>query len=100
MRIYWSFPTIEAEVGLGSARAASTGTQSNNRTSSVDMPTLMGRGREGVRQVFDDHFYEANRKWLKSLPDLPGEYLAARIKHEHKARLANGTGQPKSAEPQ
>jgi len=91
---------LAAEIGQGSARAASTGSKSNNRSSGLLLPTMMGRGREGVRQVFDDYFYEANLKWLKSMTDLPGEYLAARIEHEHKERAKRGIGQPQSEDPE
>jgi len=86
--------TTEAEIGQGNARAASTGSESHNQTSGFELPTLLGRGREGVRQVFDDYFYEANRRWLTSMQDVPGEYLAERIKHEYKRRDAAGIGQP------
>ncbi len=92
--------TIEADVGQGDARAASTGSESTNQSSGFELATLMGRGREGVRQVFDDYFYEANRKWLTSMQDLPGEYLADRIKHEHKRRAEAGLGQPVAEDPQ
>ena len=91
-------PVVEAEIGQGDARAASTGTKANNQVAGLELPTLMGRGPQGVRRVFDDHYYEANRRWLKSLPDLPGEYLAERIKHEHKRRAKLGIGQPAAPE--
>lgn len=94
-----SGPTAEAEIGRGNARAAGTGSESTNDGATLGLPTLLGRGRLGVRKVFDDYYYEANRKWLKSMPDLPGEYLAARIKHEHKRREELGIGQPPSESP-
>ena len=93
-------PTMEADIGRGNARAAGTGSESTNDGATLGLPTLLGRGRLGVRKVFDDYYYEANRKWLKSIPDLPGEHLAARLKHEHKRRQELGIGQPPDGDPQ
>lgn len=87
-------PTQAADIGLGNARAAGSGSESNNQTSGFELPTLMGSGSQTVRRIFDDYYYEANRKWLKSMQDVPGEYLAERIKHEYKRRDAAGIGQP------
>lgn len=83
-------PNIEASVGQGNARAASTGEGATNRGTLLGLPELESRGRLGVRKVFDARFVTADTRWLETLQDVPGNYLAARIAFEHKRRARAG----------
>ncbi len=86
-------------VARGSARAAGTGSESTNAGAQLGLPELEGRGRLGVRRVFDDKFIVANRRWLSSLQDVPGDYMAARIELDHKRRAKAGLSPPEPEDP-
>lgn len=86
--------TMEADVAKGAARAAGTGDEVTNTGATIGVPALQSREQAGVRKVFDDKFVTANPRWLATLADVPGAYLAARISHEFKRRKKAGTGQP------
>lgn len=91
----------EGFVGEGSARAASTGDQVTNSGANMGLPEITSQSnRIGIRKVFDDSFMIANERWLQTLADVPGEYLAARIAEEHKRRKAAGILQPEAEDPQ
>lgn len=92
-------PEIQAPIARGNARASGTGSESTNSGPTVGLADVTSRGRVGVRKIFDDHFVEADQRWLNSLADVPGEYLQEIIKHEHKRRLASGIAQEESADP-
>lgn len=92
-------PPVDSFVARGNARAASTGDGSTNTGALIGLPELVSRGRLGVRKVFDDKFMVANRRWLTSLEDVPGEYLAARIAMEHKRRKKLGLSPPEPEDP-
>ncbi|MFD1156277.1 tetratricopeptide repeat protein [Roseovarius aestuarii] len=85
--------TVRAPVARGDARAAGTGDEVTNTGATLALPSLQSDEQLGVRRVFDDVFIVANDRWLKTLEDVPGAFLAARIAHEHKARRKAGTGQ-------
>lgn len=86
-------PTEEAPVGKGAGRASGTGDEVTNTGASVGLPALQSREQRSVRRVFDDKFVVASPRWLETLEDVPGAYLAARIAQEYKARKKAGTGQ-------
>lgn len=92
---------VAAPVARGSARAAGEGDESTNTGALLGLPELrtLASG-ERVRKVFDDKFMVANRRWLATLSDVPGEYLAERIKHERKRREKLGLAQPEPEDPQ
>jgi len=81
-------PTAEAQVGLGNVRAAGSGDEATNAGTSLSMAELTSRKRLGVRKQFDDRFMLANDRWLRTLSDVPGAFLAARIAEERKRRIA------------
>ena len=89
-------PEVEAPTGEGSGRAAGTGSGTTNSGALLGLPELRGLGSAGVRKVFDDKFIVANSRWLQTLQDVPGTYLAARIKHEHKRRAKLGLAPPEA----
>jgi len=91
--------TMEAPVGLGNGRAAGTGDSTTNTGANMGLPDLISQGRLGVRQNFDGKMIVASERWLTTLADLPGAYLAARLKEEHKRREDLGTDQPEAADP-
>ncbi len=93
-------PPVESFVARGNARAASTGDGSTNTGALLGLPELQSRGRLGVRKVFDDKFMVANMRWLQTLEDVPGEYLAARIAMEHKRRKKLGLSPPEPEDPE
>lgn len=93
-------PAVESFVGEGNARAASTGSGTNNTGALLGLPELESTGPRPVRRVFDDRFMVANRRWLAALEDVPGEFLAARIAHERKRRRALGLAPPDLEDPQ
>lgn len=86
-------PTTLAPVARGAARAAGTGDAVTNTGATLGLPELQSREQLGVRRVFDDKFIVASPRWLETLEDVPGAYLAARIAQEYKARKKAGTGQ-------
>ncbi|SNR67134.1 hypothetical protein [Puniceibacterium sediminis] len=88
-----------SSVAQGSARAAGTGSEATNAGALIGLPELESRGRLGVRRVFDDKFIMANRRWLATLPDVPGDYMAARITFEHKRRDKAGLSPPEPEDP-
>jgi Ca-activated chloride channel homolog len=84
----------------GNARAAGTGEGTTNVGALIGLPELESTGQDRVRRVFDDRFMVANRRWLTSLEDVPGEYLGARIAHERKRRRDRGLAPPEPEDPQ
>ncbi len=91
--------TVESSIAQGNARAAGTGDATTNTGALLGFPELESHGRIGVRKQFDDKFVVANTRWLATLPDVPGQYLAARIRHEHKRRVKLGLSQPQPEDP-
>jgi Ca-activated chloride channel family protein len=91
--------TVEAEIGRGAGRAAGTGEGVTNTGATVGLPALQSRDQIGVRKVFDDSFVLANPRWLVTLEDVPGAFLAARLSHEYKRRKKAGQGQPEADNP-
>ncbi|KMK65185.1 tetratricopeptide repeat protein [Puniceibacterium sp. IMCC21224] len=92
-------PKVESGIAKGNARAASTGSDTTNAGALIGLPELDSRGRVGVRKVFDDKFMVANTRWLSTLQDVPGDYLAARILHEFKRRNKLGLTPPDPEDP-
>ena len=91
--------TVEAETGRGSGRASGTGDEVTNTGATVGLPALQSHEQKSVRKVFDDAFVVASPRWLATLEDVPGAFLAERIAHERKARLATGRAQPEAEDP-
>lgn len=85
--------TAEAPIARGSARAAGSGDEVTNTGAALALAELQSHDQTGVRRVFDDAFIEASPRWLATLEDVPGAFLAARISHEHKRREKAGIGQ-------
>lgn len=83
-------PSADSTIARGNARAAGSGSQVTNTNTMLGLAELDTRGRLGVRRVFDDKFIMADGRWLAQLADVPGEYMAARIAHEHKRRVKLG----------
>ncbi|MFZ5963718.1 hypothetical protein ACOXXX_12250 [Thalassococcus sp. BH17M4-6] len=90
---------VLASVAQGNARAAGGGSESTNAGALIGLPELRSRGRLGIRRVFDDKFMVANERWLATLSDVPGDYLAARITHEFKRRRDLGLLPPDPEDP-
>lgn len=90
---------VKSSIAQGNARAAGAGDETTNTGALLGLPELESHGRIGVRKQFDDKFMVANSRWLATLSDVPGEYLAARIKHEYKRRAKLGLGQPEPEDP-
>jgi Ca-activated chloride channel family protein len=91
---------VQSFVAQGSARAAGEGDESTNFGALLGLPELQSHSDEtAVRKVFDDKFMVANRRWLETLSDVPGEFLAARIAHEQKRRAKLGLTQPEPEDP-
>lgn len=86
-------PTILAPIARGDARGAGSGDEVTNTGGALALAELETRAGAHVRRVFDDTFIAANPRWLATLADVPGAYLAERISYEHKQRRDNGTGQ-------
>lgn len=84
----------KADVAKGAARASGTGDEVTNTGATIGLPVVQNHELRRVRKVFDDKFVVANPRWLATLEDVPGAYLAARISHEHKRRKKAGEGQP------
>jgi len=101
--VEWSIrdegPEAEGGIARGTTRAAGTGDETTNSGSIIGLSELESRGRLGVRKVFDDTFVAASPRWLKTLDDVPGAFLAERIKHERKRREKAGIGQPDGVPP-
>ena len=93
-------PTAEGPIARGNARAAGTGDEVTNTNTMMGLAKVENRGQRRVRRVFDDKFMIANDRWLAQLSDVPGEYLAARIAHEHKRRVRLGLSPPEAEDPQ
>lgn len=91
---------VKSSIAQGSARAAGAGDESTNTGALLGLPELATHGRVPVRKVFDDKFMVANDRWLVTLADVPGEFLAARIKHEQKRRGKLGLAQPVPEDPE
>ncbi len=92
-------PTAQSGIARGSARASGTGADVTNSGPGVGLPLLQSRAQRGVRKVFDDKFVVAGSRWLATLEDVPGAFLAVRIAHEHKRRAKAGIGQKAAEEP-
>jgi Ca-activated chloride channel homolog len=91
--------TAKAETGQGQARAQGTGSQANNFGTNPAIPLILSDEQQQVSRVFDAQFVEATDRWLATLEDEPGLYLAARIAEEHKARVSAGTAMPEAESP-
>ena len=85
--------TTDAPIARGDARASGTGDEVTNTSATPALAEIVSRGEQRVRQVFDAQSITANARWLATLEDVPGAFLAERIYHEHKARRDAGTGQ-------
>ena len=92
-------PEAEGFIARGDGRAAGTGSEVTNTNTMLGLAELDSRGQLGVRRVFDDKFIVADERWLAQLSDVPGEFLAARIAHEHKRRVELGISPPPSEDP-
>ncbi|WP_135502934.1 hypothetical protein [Roseovarius aestuariivivens] len=92
-------PSADSFVARGNARAAGTGTEVTNTNTMMGLAELDSRGRLGVRRVFDDKFMVADERWLRQLPDVPGDYMAARIAQEQKRRAKAGLSPPDPEDP-
>lgn len=93
-------PAVPSFVAQGNARAASTGDGTTNTGALIGLPELVSTEQERVRRIFDDRFMVANERWLATLEDVPGAYLAARIAHERKRRRDLGLAPPEPEDPQ
>jgi len=93
-------PAEESFVAHGNARAAGSGSEVTNANTMLGLAELDSRGRLGVRRIFDDKFMVADERWLTQLSDVPGEFMKARISHEHKRRVKAGLSPPKAKDPQ
>ncbi|MBS8229034.1 hypothetical protein DYI42_22660, partial [Vannielia litorea] len=91
---------VESFEARGNARAAGQGTEVTNVGALVGLPEVLSGGAREVRKVFDDKFITADERWLETLEDVPGAFLAARIRHEAKRRARAGEGQPEAEDPQ
>ncbi|MCP4070878.1 MAG: hypothetical protein GY742_03950 [Hyphomicrobiales bacterium] len=92
-------PTMAANVARGDARASGTGDAVTNTSATIGLVHVESREQGRVRKIFDDKYVVASPRWLATLEDVPGTYLAARILHEHKRRAKAGEGQPQAAQP-
>jgi Ca-activated chloride channel family protein len=91
--------TVAADIAQGSARATGSGDDVTNSGASIGQVELATTGERNVRKVFDDVFVVAGPRWLATLEDVPGAFLAERIGHEYKRRKAAGVGQPEADAP-
>ena len=91
--------SVAADIAQGNARAAGTGDGVTNTGALEGLPEVQSVGGRGVRKVYDDTFVVASDRWLATLEDVPGAFLAARILHEHKQRKKDGVGQPTADTP-
>ncbi len=92
-------PQEESFIARGDARAAGTGSEVTNSSTMLGLTELQSRDQMGVRRVFDDKFMVADDRWLQQLSDVPGEFMAARILHEHKRRVSLGLSPPPPEDP-
>lgn len=94
---------VAAPIAQGSARATSDGSETTNTGALPGLPELASHAdpllQRAVRKVFDESFMVANDRWLATLSDVPGAYLAERIKQEHKRRAALGLSPPPPEDP-
>ncbi|WP_171232390.1 tetratricopeptide repeat protein [Ruegeria sp. HKCCA4812] len=95
-----SGPKADSFVARGNARAAGTGSEVTNANTMLGLAELDSRGQLGVRRIFDDKFMVADLRWLNQLSDVPGEFMAARIAHEHKRREKLGLSPPEAENPE
>lgn len=93
-------PTLEAEPGQGKARAAGQGDEATDPKTGFWMPEVVSSGLRRVPKIFDAQATAASERWLTTLEDQPGVYLAARLAAEQKAREAAGTALPPPEDPQ
>ena len=93
--------TVAAPIARGSARAASDGSAATNTGALIGLPELASSNllQQAVRKVFDEKFMVANDRWLATLSDVPGEYLAERIRFERKRRAEAGLAPPDPEDP-
>ncbi len=92
-------PSAQSFVAEGDGRAAGTGDDVTNTNTMLGLAQLDSHGRLGVRRIFDDRFMVADDRWLRQLPDVPGEYLKAKIAHEAKMRAKSGLTPPEPDDP-
>lgn len=80
----------ESFIGRGDGRAAGQGDEATNASTGFMPPELLQHGalRDGVRKVFDEAYVVANDRWLATLEDTPGVFLAERLRAEQKRRAA------------
>jgi Ca-activated chloride channel family protein len=91
--------TDEAETGQGQGRAQGTGSEATNFGTNPNIPLILSNEQQQVSRVFDAQFVEATDRWLATLEDEPGRYLAARIIEERKTRISAGTAVPEGEDP-
>lgn len=92
-------PAEESFVARGNARAAGSGSEVTNANTMLGLAQLESHGVRTVRQVFDDKFIVADKRWLTQLEDVPGAFMAARIAQEHKRRRDLGLTPPAPEDP-
>lgn len=85
--------TVAASIARGSARASGIGDGVTNTGALMVLPEVQSTGEQRVRKVFDDKFMIASPRWLATLEDVPGAFLAERIAYEHKRRVKAGIAQ-------
>lgn len=88
-----------AEIGQGVGRASSTGDEATNEASAVWMPEITSAGARRVPRYFDSQFIRASEDWLATMPDQPGQYLAARLAAEQERRIFTGVALPPAEDP-
>lgn len=93
-------PTLAAEIGQGTGRAASSGDEATGSTTGFQMPEVAGSGLREVPRIFDAQYLKASERWLDTLPDEPGLYLRARLAAEQARREALGLALPPAEDPQ
>ncbi|MGB3243914.1 MAG: hypothetical protein WBB25_05240 [Sulfitobacter sp.] len=93
-------PTEDSSIARGNARAAGSGNEVTNTNAMLGLTQVQSRGNRSVRQVFDDKFIVADSRWLEQLGDVPGEYMAERIKQEHRRRMKLGLSPPPPENPE
>ena len=91
--------TLDAEIAQGNARASGSGDEVNQTNPGMLFAEVESSGLRRVPKLFDAQRLAASPRWLTTLPDQPGFHLKARIKAEHKARLAAGTAPPPAGDP-